>query len=315
MRKKIIATILVFVMIFPVCFTTINLAYEEVKTNQKTTSEEENNQNELEKTKKEETDTNKTNQTDKVETNKTDVKDEEDKTDIIDTDPIDKTNTIEQTDVDSNKPTTIEKETAVEKKETKTEDTKSKEIKKDESTNEDKQEEEKETDDDIMSYALTNETSSRLEDGTYRIKSKINQNKVFQVEGNATTNGKRIKLANNLSVSMSQNVIVKYLNDGYYSLTFENSKKVLDVPGASKKQGTTLQQYNSNNSEAQQWILKADGNGYYSIISRCNGLYVDVPAGKAVTGANLQLYKGNNTDAQKFKFEKVEPVKSEKTIE
>lgn len=319
MRRKIVAIILVLVMIFPICFTTINLAYEENKTIEKKTetSNEESNQNKTERTTEKEgtsntdkTEVDKTNQTtDKVDTNKIEVKDEADKTATNQTNKVDnKTNA----NTNTNKQTTTEKETTVEKKETKIEDTKSEEIKKDESTNE---KEEEETEAGIMSYALTNETSSRLEDGTYTIHSKLNQQKVFQVEGNATTNSKKIKLANKLSVSMSQNVIVKYLNNGYYSLTFENSKKVLDVPGASKKQGTILQQYKSNNSVAQQWILKADGKGYYSIISRCNGLYVDVPAGKAVTGANLQLYKGNNTDAQKFKFEKVEPVKSEKTIE
>lgn len=301
MRRKIIAVILVLVMIFPICFTTINLAYEETKTIEKnvTTNSEKSNQNETEKT----TEKEETSNTGKTEVDKTNqTTDKVNQTDINQTN---KTDNKINANTDTNKQTNTQKETTIEKKETKTEDAKAKEI----------QKEEEETDAGIMTYALTNETSSRLENGTYRIQSKLNQKKVFQVEGNATANGKKIKLANQLSVSMSQNVIVKYLNNGYYSLTFENSKKVLDVPGASKKQGTMLQQYKSNNSVAQQWILKADGKGYYSIISRCNGLYVDVPAGKAVTGASLQLYKGNNTDAQKFKFEKVEPIKSEKTIE
>ncbi len=320
MRRKIIVIMLVFVMIFPICFTTINLAYGATSTNEKdkVVSNKITNQKETEKT----TNTNNTsknNQTNKGETGKNDQVDstnhKTDKNNTNATSQTNPTNNGTKTEVDSSKPVTTEKVPDDKKKETETEESKSKQIKQKEALEKQEEEATEAENDGIMSYALTNETSARLENGTYRIQSKLNQKMVFQVEGKSTHNGKKVKLANQLSVSTSQNVIVKYLNNGYYSLTFENSKKVLDVPGASKKLGTAIQQYKSNNSLAQQWILKADGNGYYSIISRCNGLYVDVPAGKAVKGANLQLYKGNNTDAQKFKFEKVEPVKSEKTIE
>ena len=154
-----------------------------------------------------------------------------------------------------------------------------------------------------------------LQDGIYTIHSKLDEQKVFQVEDRATQDGKKIRLADALSFSMSQNVIVKYLNNGCYSLTFENSNKVLDVPGASKEIGTVLQQCSSNHTEAQQWILEEDEGGYYSIISKCNGLYVDIPTGKAVTGSPIQLYTKNGTNAQKFKFEAVQEIKSEKTIQ
>ncbi len=289
MRKKIIVTILVVVMVFPICFATINLGNENIKSNNITSNQTENKEAKTE-TEKTNTNTQKVNTDKKGETNKTN-------TDNQTTQKVNQTNTNNQTtqktnttNTQDNKKETPKEITSKEKKETKTDNTKARSV-----TN-------------------TNATKT-LEDGTYRIQSKLNKNRVFQVEGKATANGKKIKLANQLYYNMSQNVIVKYLNNGYYSLTFENSKKVLDVPGASKAKGTVLQQYSSNQSAAQQWILKDAGNGYYSIISKCNGLYVDIPGGKAIAGVNIQLYTGNNTDAQKFKFEKVEAPKSEKTIE
>ena len=52
-----------------------------------------------------------------------------------------------------------------------------------------------------------------------------------------------------------QRFIVKYMGDGYYKITVRKSNKVLDVEGASIKTGTSIQQYESNNTDAQRWIL------------------------------------------------------------
>lgn len=269
---------LILVLIFPICFATSHLANN---TNVKANNTSSVTKVENKEGKTEETSKTNTNNTNNSATNKT---------------------TTSNTDKATNSKTNTEKIETTQKQETKQK-----------KVEEDKQDEEINAK--ARSVTKANETTARLEDGTYTIHSKLNHKRVFQVEDNATANGKKIKLANQLSISMSQNVIVKYLNNGYYSLTFENSKKVLDVPGASKAKGTTLQQFSSNHSVAQQWMLKDAGNGYYFIISRCNGLYVDIPAGKATAGTKIQLYTGNNTDAQKFKFEKVKQIKAEKTIE
>ena len=306
MKKKIIVTILILVMIFPICFTTIHLA-----NNNTASSTVESKERKTVKTK----DSQKTEGTSKTNTSNTDNS-ETSKTNTNNTNnsATDKTNTS-NTDNQTNSKTNTPKVENTQKKETKVEDTDTKAKETKQNKTEIQEEEEEEINAKARSVTKASETSAKLEDGTYTIHSKLNNKIVFQVEDNATANGKKIKLAKQLSVSMSQNVIVKYLNNGYYSLTFENSKKVLDVPGARKTKGTMLQQYSSNHSAAQQWMLKDAGNGYYFIISRCNGLYVDIPAGKATRGTKIQLYTGNNTDAQKFKFEKVKEVKSEKTIE
>ena len=104
----------------------------------------------------------------------------------------------------------------------------------------------------------------------------------------------------------SQQFNVKYLGDGYYSITAVHSGKMLDVAGAGKTNETNVQQYQSNNHDAQKWIIKDVGNGYYNIISKWNGLYLDVKEAKASNENNIQMYQNNGNNAQKFKFEKVD---------
>ena len=92
-----------------------------------------------------------------------------------------------------------------------------------------------------------------------------------------------------------------------------NSKKVLDVYGGRKENGTNVQQYEYNYSTAQQWEIRDAGDGNYYIVSRCNDLVLDIPAGNAQNGTNVQVYALNGTNAQRFKFKKYEEPKQ--TIE
>ena len=155
-----------------------------------------------------------------------------------------------------------------------------------------------------------------LEDGTYIIKSAINNNYVLDISGASKSNGGNIQIWTNSSVSQ-QRFVIKYLNNGYYSITSSNSGKVLDVTSAGKSSGTNVQQWGYNATDAQQWMIKDESDGYYSVISKCNNLYLDVSSGIAKNGTNIQVYAGNDTNAQKFKFEKYEEGKitGKKTIE
>ena len=163
-------------------------------------------------------------------------------------------------------------------------------------------------------------SSQTIEDGTYVIKSAINNKYVLDIAGASNTNGANAQIyeSNN---SNAQKFTVKSLGNGYYTITSVNSKKVLDVAGAAKTNGTNVQQYESNNSDAQKWMIKDAGNGYYSIVSKLSSnLYMDIACGLAKNGENVQVYAGNGSNAQKFKFEKVtnnnttKPEQGTKTI-
>ena len=105
-----------------------------------------------------------------------------------------------------------------------------------------------------------------------------------------------------------------YLGDGTYSIkAYLDVNYSMDVYNAGKTNGTNLQIFSYNKSDAQKWIIKDVGNGYYSIISLCNNLSLDVYNASTVNGTKIQLYESNGTNAQKFKFNEVKEVGS-KTI-
>ena len=151
-----------------------------------------------------------------------------------------------------------------------------------------------------------------ISDGTYTIMSAVNENFVLDIASASKNDGANLYIWKNESVAR-QRFKVKYLNDGYYTITAEHSSKVLDVANGGKTAGTNVQQYTSNNSDAQKWVIKDAGNGYYYIISKCNGLYMDVANGTAKNGSNIQVYTGNKTNAQKFKFKEYSNPKTTET--
>lgn len=152
-----------------------------------------------------------------------------------------------------------------------------------------------------------------ISDGTYKIQSALNSNKVLDVRGGSTKNGTAVQLYDFANVK-AQKWQVKHISGDYYSITTVlDTSKAIDVKGQGKKNGTPVQMYSSNGTNAQKWLIKYAGNGYYYIISKCNGLYLDITGGSSKSGTKVQMYKGNGTNAQKFKF--IEILEGKKTIE
>lgn len=155
------------------------------------------------------------------------------------------------------------------------------------------------------------EEKQLVSDGTYVIKTKINEKYGLDVSCVSKKDGANIQLYEYVKENQ-QKFQFKYDGNGYYTITALHSGKVLDVVGAGKDDGTNVQQYESNNTNAQKWLIKDAGNGSYNIISKCNGLYLDVNAGKATNKSNIQVYTGNGTNAQKFMLVKCD-IYEEKT--
>ena len=141
-----------------------------------------------------------------------------------------------------------------------------------------------------------------IEDGTYVIKSAINEKFVLDVNGASKNNGANVQLYEYSAVPQKR-FEVKYLGDGYYNIIAEHSNKALDVKDASKLKGANVWQWEQNNSDAQKWVIKDAGDGYYNIISKCNSFYLDVHNANASNFTNIQMCDGNGLNAQKFKFE------------
>lgn len=142
-----------------------------------------------------------------------------------------------------------------------------------------------------------------LDDGVYKIYSKVADNRVLEVPNLSLLNQTIIKTATN-SNKANQKFKFKYNNDGTYTVTALHSRKVFDVRSGKGTNGTPVQQYDSNGTNAQKWILLKNNDNTYTIVSKANGLALDICAGSTAIGANIQTYKYNGTKAQKFAFEK-----------
>lgn len=94
----------------------------------------------------------------------------------------------------------------------------------------------------------------------------------------------------------------KTIPNGLYTISsYFGEDKVLDITNGRILNGTNIQQYQLNNTDAQKWYVNYLGNGYYSIKAYSNNNYsLDVAGAGKISGTNLQLYKSNNSAAQQW---------------
>ena len=67
--------------------------------------------------------------------------------------------------------------------------------------------------------------------------------------------------------------------------------------------GTNVQIYSSNGTNAQKYQFTSLGSEWYTILNASSGRALDVANGSKASGANVQLYKANGTASQKWKAE------------
>ena len=292
--KKVIIIMLIVILIFPILLNTISYAHNEINNNIKMENQVENNI----ETEENKSETNNIKQENTTQNNTTQNNTPEENTTQNNTtqNNIPEENTTQNGTMQEN---TIKNNTTGEDSEKNNINNTTNII-----------EEDLEAKENISTQEIK---SDEIKEGIYYIKSKLNENMVFDIIENSKQNSKKVQLWEKSAESTdNQKFKIKKTGNGYYIIEALHSGKVLDVPGAGTVNGTKVQQYESNGTDAQKWIIKEAGNGYYYIISKCNGLYLDIPGANAINGALVNMYEGNNSDAQKFKLEKVvEPKKIE----
>lgn len=80
----------------------------------------------------------------------------------------------------------------------------------------------------IISFAGENITTQDVEEGTYIIKSAINQSYVIDVNAGSKSDGANVQLYERNN-SNAQKWIIKKVDNKYYTITSVGSNKVLDV--------------------------------------------------------------------------------------
>ena len=150
-----------------------------------------------------------------------------------------------------------------------------------------------------------NQEEKGIVDGTYYISTAIDDKYILDIADFSKINGARLQIWEKFSLGDNQKFQIKSSEDGSYTIEAVHSGKVLDVAGAGKNNGTKVQQYTNNGTDAQKWKIEENEDGTYSIISKCNDLYLDIPQETAKNGVKLQVYEKKKTQSQKFKFIKI----------
>ncbi|HFU4056103.1 TPA: RICIN domain-containing protein [Streptococcus suis] len=149
--------------------------------------------------------------------------------------------------------------------------------------------------------AVDSDARKTISDGTYRIVSKFNEQMgLSEAEtGESSHSNAQINTS-----SGNQQFDVKYLGNGYYSITSKVTKRRLDVYGDNSYMGSNVVFYSANDSDAQQWIIKEAGNGYYEIIAKKKSMYLDTDGSQnvALEGGNVQIWRSSGSVNQLWKF-------------
>lgn len=100
-----------------------------------------------------------------------------------------------------------------------------------------------------FSKILNNEGSKTIEEGTYKIYSKVAQDRVLEIPDGNIANGEGFKTGTNRNTA-NQKFNIAYNKDGTYSITVMHTGKAMDVKGAGVTNMTPVQQYDNNRNRS-----------------------------------------------------------------
>lgn len=94
----------------------------------------------------------------------------------------------------------------------------------------------------------------------------------------------------------------KNIDNGIYRIVSALDKNmVIDLTGGVTNNGSNIQLYQSNGTQAQKWRVEYLTNGYYKISSIIDlTKTVDVANGGSISGSNVQIYDNNNSSGQQW---------------
>ena len=155
-------------------------------------------------------------------------------------------------------------------------------------------------------------------DGTYIVVSALNAARVIDSKGGTDNNSANIQLYERSDGDSQLIHITTNSSDGSRRMIFCLSGKSLDVAGAVFQNGSNVQQYSDNSSDAQKWNFVEDGKtitvdavSYPTYVIEAFGntkFCIDVSAGSAASGANIQIYEKNLSTAQRWALVPQRPV-------
>ena len=133
------------------------------------------------------------------------------------------------------------------------------------------------------------DTKKTIEEGTYEIETGVSSNKVLDVIDASMQSGGNVQIYTRNTKADCQKVNVKYIGEGYYTISFVHSKMLLDVSNGNTSNHTNVWQCRENGADAQKWIIQDAGDGYYNIISKLSKTYLTVANGETANCTNVEI--------------------------
>ena len=152
------------------------------------------------------------------------------------------------------------------------------------------------------------EAQNMLQDGIYKFGCNAGTNFVLNVAGNSSDDGGNVWLWERANDSHCR-WVVQTSADGYCYIWDYDSVKYLDVKGGIGQEGTNVQIYSGNGSDAQKWSAIPNTDGTWSFASYLGGgLYLDVADGLADNGSDVRIWSGTFSNAQKWVAEPMSTI-------
>lgn len=133
-------------------------------------------------------------------------------------------------------------------------------------------------------------TTNEIEEGCYRIHSKLNYNFVFDVLNDSQEAGANLQVYE-INNSNAQKFKITKRVDGTYKIANIRSGKVADVLGATFQNGTNIQMWDDADNAAQKWTFTKRDNNSYSIYLAATNFVIDLTGANASNGGNIEIWE------------------------
>ena len=163
-------------------------------------------------------------------------------------------------------------------------------------------------DTDAQFFKIEKAESEALEPGFYEIHSAAGDNLVVTVAGSSADIRKEINLSEDKRAKGQKFTVTE--TDGGLMISAQCSWHCLDIQGGTIANGTQIQQYHYNNTEAQKWIAEPLPDGSYRLRSAKDQSFCLTPSPqKAAAAGTLKLnraFSEKDRILQSFTFEKLD---------
>ena len=139
-----------------------------------------------------------------------------------------------------------------------------------------------------------------IEPGIYKIHSAVNDNMVFDIEGDSKESGANIQLYKNDDNPVKYFRLIKYTD--YYVIQSVYSGMFLDIH-TPIEDASNIWLYKTYTNPEEKWVFEDAGDGYVYIRS-ITGYYVDIDGNRAENHVNVLAYHFTGNTVQKWRLER-----------